>query len=116
MLVSIIIGGFIATGILDLVLRKKFKIKKNERFMDQFVNKKFFLFELFLYIMFLASVSMRGMEGKYLYIMLFLFFSVVFVLRAFAEYVFRKEERKYIISFAYLAVCLLCALFILLLM
>ena len=116
MLVSIIIGGFIATGVLDLFLRKKFNIKKNERFIDQFVGKKHFVFEIFLYVLFLASISLRGLEGKYLYLMLFLFFSVVFVLRAFAEYVFRKEERKYIIAFAYLAVCLLCSVFILLLM
>ena len=115
-LVSIIIGGFIATGVLDLFLRKKFNIQKNERFMDQFVNKKHFLFEIFLYAMFLASVSMRGMEGKYLYIMLFLFFAVVFAIRALLEYMFRKKERKFLIAMAYLAVCFLCALCILLFM
>ena len=44
MLVSVLIGTFVAATILDLFLRKKLNIEKNEKFSDQFLNKGHMLF------------------------------------------------------------------------
>ncbi|WP_107838377.1 DUF4181 domain-containing protein [Metasolibacillus meyeri] len=114
MIITVFIVGFVMAGILDLWLRKKFSIQKNEKFMDQYVNKLHFVFEILLCAFFIVNVAVRGFSGKYLYFVLFLFFGLVFAIRVVMEYVFKKEQRKFIISLAYMAVCLACAATILL--
>lgn len=114
MIITVFIVGFIMAGILDLTLRKKFKIEKNERFMDQYINKAHFVFEILLCAFFIVNVAVRGFPEKYLYFLLFLFFGLVFAVRLALEYIFKKAQRKYIISLAYMIVCLACALTILL--
>ncbi|MEO4052912.1 DUF4181 domain-containing protein [Solibacillus sp. CAU 1738] len=116
MIVSIIFASFIAAGIMDLTLRKKLNIEKNEKFMDQYISKKHFIFEIVLIVLFLTGISTNGYSGKYLYMLLFLFFSVLFVIRAAVEFIFLRDKRKHIISFAYTMICLLCALAIVLLL
>jgi len=44
-LVSVLVGAFAAAAILDLYLRKKFNIEKNEKFLDQFLSKGHMIFE-----------------------------------------------------------------------
>lgn len=114
MIVIVFIVGFIIAGIADLKLRKKYNISKNEKFMDQYINKKHFLFEIFLSMLFVANIAMRGYSGKYLYFMLFLFFAFIFSVRMILEYIFIKQERRFIVSLAYTIVCIACAATILL--
>ena len=45
MLVSVLVGAFATAAILDLYLRKKFNIEKNEKFLDQFLSKGHMIFE-----------------------------------------------------------------------
>ena len=52
MLVSVLVGAFAAAAILDLYLRKKFNIEKNEKFSDQFFSKGHMIFEILLCIVF----------------------------------------------------------------
>ncbi len=115
MLALIIISSFIVAGILDLTLRKKLNIEKNEKFMDQYLNKKHFFFEVFLGIVLLTIITGNGYTGKNLYVLLFLLFSILFVTRSAIEFIFLRKKRKHIISFTYTIVCLLCALIIFLL-
>ncbi|WP_342472561.1 DUF4181 domain-containing protein [Metasolibacillus sp. FSL H7-0170] len=114
MIITVLIVGFLLAGLLDLKLRKKFNIKKNEKFMDQYVHKAHFVLEMLLCAFFIANIAMQGFSGKYLYFLLFLFFALVFAIRVALEYIFMKEQRKYIISIAYVVVCLACATTILL--
>lgn len=113
MIALIIILSFFIAGILDLNLRKKLNIEKNSKFMDQYLNKTHFFFEVIFSLIFLTVITTNGFSGKYMYILLFLFFSVLFVLRSAVEYIFLREKRKHIISFVYTFISLLCALAIL---
>lgn len=115
MLAFIIIGSFIVAGIFDLTLRKKLNIEKNEKFMDQYLNKKHFFFEVLLGIVLLTIITANGYTGQSLYVLLFLMFSVLFVIRSAIEFVFLREKRKHIISLTYTTICLLCAFIIFLL-
>ncbi|WP_332651265.1 DUF4181 domain-containing protein [Lysinibacillus sp. 54212] len=114
MLITIIIGAFIAAGVLDLMIRKKFNIERNQKFMDQFINRKHMLFEIAAYFVFLMVISSGVYAGKQQYILLFLFFAVIYVIRTFLEYVFLKEKKRYIITITYVFICLICSAGILL--
>lgn len=113
MFIWIIFVGFIIIGIADLSLRKKHQIPKNEKFMDQYINRTHFLVELWLCAMFLFLATLRSLSGIQLYVVLFVFFALVFAIRTFLDYVFRKETKRHYISLAYTFVGLLCAVFIL---
>ena len=54
MLIAIIIVGFIAVGMIDLQLRKKYNIEKNMKFMDQYVGVWHLILEVFLCLLFLC--------------------------------------------------------------
>ncbi|WP_042473618.1 DUF4181 domain-containing protein [Bacillus ndiopicus] len=114
MIIIVFIAGFVIAGILDLRLRKKFNVKKNEKFMDQYVNKAHLVFEILLSAFFIVNIAVKGFSGKYLYFLLFLFFALVFAIRVALEYIFMKEQRKFIIALAYMVVCLACAITIIL--
>lgn len=114
MFITILIGAVIAAGVFDLYLRKKYQIEKNEKFTDQFVNKKHMLFEIIACVLFLAFLSASGATGKQLYFLVFLFFAMLYAIRTLLERLFYKEKKKYIVSFVYVSVCLISALGILL--
>ena len=107
MLLSVLIGAFAAAAILDLYLRKKFNIEKNEKFLDQFLNKGHMVFEIVLGIVFLLMVSVNAITGKQLYILLFLFFAALYAIRAILERLFQREKKKYIISLMYVMICII---------
>ena len=113
MFIWIILISFIIIGILDVSLRKRLNIPKNERFMDQYVGRKHFIIELWLCIMFLVLVTVRQLSGIQLYVVLFLFIALVFAIRSLAEYVFRKQEKRHYISLIYTFVSLICSIMIL---
>ena len=94
----IILIGFIILGIADLTLRKKHQIPKNEKFMDQYISRTHFLVELWLCAMFLVIATLRSLYGIQLYVVLFIFFALVFAIRAFLDYAFRKETKRHYIS------------------
>ena len=109
----IILIGFIILGIVDLKLRKKYGIEKNEKFMDQYINRTHFIVEIWMYAMFLFLISVKDIVGIPLYFLLFIFFALIFSIRAMLEYVFRRETKRYIISLAYTAVGFVSAFLIL---
>ena len=110
MLVSVLIGAFVAAAILDLVLRKKFNIAKNEKFSDQFLSKGHMLFELLLCVVFFTTISANTITGKQLYILLFLFFAALYAIRALFERLLQREKRKYIISLTYVTICIIAVI------
>ena len=113
MFIWIIFLMFIVIGVADLSLRKKYKIPKNEKFMDQYINRSHFLVEIWLCAMFLLIATLRGLYGIQLYVVLFVFFALVFSVRAFLDYLFRKETKRHYISLAYTVVGLVCAILVL---
>ena len=113
MFLVIIIIGFIILGIADLKLRKKYGIEKNEKFMDQYLNRAHFLVEIWLYAMFFFLISVKGIVGIPFYFLLFIFFALIFSIRALLEYVFRRKTKRYIISLTYTAVGIVAAFLIL---
>lgn len=113
MLLVIILVGFIIIGIADLVLRKKYNIEKNEKFMDQYINRTHFIVEIWLYAMFLFLISLKGTVGIPLYFLLFIFFALVSSIRAMLDFVFRRETKRHIISLVYTAVGVIAAILIL---
>ena len=110
MLVSVLVGAFAAAAILDLVLRKKFNIKKNEKFSDQFLSKGHMLFEIVLCVVFLTTISANAITGKQLYILLLLFFAALYAIRALFERLLQREKKKYIISLAYVTICIIAVI------
>lgn len=114
MFISILIGAFIAAGVLDLILRKFYNIERNQKFSDQFINRKHMIFEIVACIVFLMVLSTGVYVEKQLYVLLFLFFAVIYMIRTFLEYVFLKEKKRYIIAFTYVIICLICSVAILL--
>ena len=116
MLLPIIIGGFIAAGVFDMMLRKKFTIEKNEKFMDQYLNKGHLVLEVLACAVFMSAISINGYSGVTLYVLLFLFFAVIFVFRGAVEFIFMRPKRKHLISFTYMIICLLCSVCIFLFM
>ena len=110
MLVSVLIGTFVAATILDLFLRKKLNIEKNEKFSDQFLNKGHMMFEILLCIVFLTTIAGNAITGKQLYILLFLFFAALYAIRALFERLLQREKRKYIISLTYVTICIIAVI------
>ena len=113
MIITIVFVSFILLGILDVILRKRFNIERNERFMDQYVGRKHFIFELWLIVMFLVFATLKGLEGVPRYVILFLFFAMVFAIRTLLEYVFKKQSKRHIVSLMYTGMGLIAAIFIL---
>ena len=109
MVIPILIGGFIAAGVLDMMLRKKYTIEKNEKFMDQYLNKAHLVLEVLACAVFMSAISINGYTGVTLYVLLFLFCAVIFVFRGAAEFIFMRPKRKHLISFTYTTICLLCS-------
>ena len=109
----IVLVGFIILGIADLKLRKKYNIQKNERFMDQYVSRSHFLVEIWLYVMFFFLITLKEIVGIQLYFLLFIFFALIFSIRAMLDYVFRRETKRHIIALVYTAVGFVTAFLIL---
>ena len=110
MLLSVLVGAFATAAILDLVLRKKFNIQKNEKFSDQFLSKGHMLFEILLCIVFLTTISANAITGKQLYILLLLFFAALYAIRALLERLLQRDKKKYIISLAYVTICIIAVM------
>ena len=113
MFLVIILVGFVIIGIADLKLRKKYNIEKNEKFMDQYINRTHFIVEIWLYALLLFLITVKGLVGIPLYFMLFIFFAFICSIRAFLEFVFRRETKRHIISIAYTAIGFIAAFLIL---
>lgn len=116
MLIVIIIIAFFGAGMLDLQLRKKFTIEKNQKFMDQYVGIGHFFVELLLCFFFLSYVTVNLYDQKTLYALLFAFIMLLFIVRGLLEFLFRREKRRHIISFTYVGLCALCSIAILIIM
>lgn len=114
MLITIIFSSFAILGITDLLLRKKYNIERNEKFMDQYVNRTHIIIEIWFYVMFLLLVSFKGLVGIPLYVILFIFFALIFAIRAFLELIFKRQSKRYIISLMYTGIGLIGAISILL--
>lgn len=106
----IILIAFIATGLIDLKLRKKFNIARNEKFMDQYANFTHFTIEAFACVLFMTYIAGTGLTGAPLYSQLFLFLAFFFASRALAEYVYLRPKRKHLLSGGYTVICALCSL------
>ncbi len=113
MFIAIILVGFVILGIADLKLRKKYGIEKNERFMDQYINRTHFIVEIWLYGMLLLLVTLKGVVGIPLYFMLLIFFALIYSIRAFLEFVFKRETKRHIVSLMYTATGIVAAFLIL---
>lgn len=116
MLIVVIIAAFIAAGMLDLTLRKKFKIEKNEKFMDQYVGIGHIFLEILLCIAFLAFITVSLFDQKTIYALLLAFIMFLFMVRGLLEFWFRREKGRHIISFTYVGLCAVCSLAIALFM
>lgn len=116
MLIFIVIVALFAAGMLDLKLRKKFNIEKNQKFMDQYVGIWHLFLEVFLCFMFLSFVTVNVFDQKTIYALLMAFIMVLFMIRGFLEFLFRRELRRHIISFTYVALCAVCSVAIALFM
>ena len=101
---------------LDLQLRKKFDIEKNQKFRDQYVGIGHFFLELLLCFFFLSYVTVNIFEQKLLYVMLFAFIMLLFCVRGLLEFLFRRKKRRHIISFTYVGLCALCSIAIMIIM
>ncbi|MER1985349.1 MAG: DUF4181 domain-containing protein [Solibacillus sp.] len=106
----VIIVAFVVAGLIDLRLRKKFSIARNEKFMDQYVNFTHFTIEAFACVIFMTYITGTGLVGAPLYSQLFLFLALFFVSRALAEYVYFRPKRKHLMSAGYTVVCAVCSL------
>jgi len=115
-LIFIVIVALFAAGMLDLKLRKKFNIEKNQKFMDQYVGIWHLFLEVFLCFMFLSFVTVNVFDQKTVYALLMAFIMVLFMIRGFLEFLFRREMRRHIISFTYVTLCAVCSVAIALFM
>ena len=68
---------------------------------------------ILLCIVFLTTISANAITGKQLYILLFLFFATLYAIRALLERLFQREKKKYIISLAYVTICMIVVIGIL---
>ncbi|MGN7476434.1 DUF4181 domain-containing protein [Solibacillus silvestris] len=109
MVIFIVIIAFFAAGMLDLKLRKKFNIEKNEKFMDQYVGIWHFASELILCFLFLSFITVNLFDQTTIYALLFAFIMILFMLRGLFEFWFRREKRKHILSFTYVTLCAICS-------
>ena len=116
MLIVIVIVAFIGAGMLDLKLRKKFNIEKNEKFMDQYVGIWHLFLEVFLCFSFLSFVTVNLFDQTTIYALLFAFIMLLFMIRGLFEFLFRREKRRHILSFTYVALCAVCSVAIALFM
>ena len=81
--------------------------------MDQYINRAHFIVEIWMYAMFLFLISVKEIVGIPLYFLLFIFFALIFSIRAMLEFLFRRETRRHIISLTYTAVGFVAAFLIL---
>ncbi|MEK4629193.1 MAG: DUF4181 domain-containing protein [Solibacillus sp.] len=105
MLIVIVIVSFIAAGIIDLKLRKKFSIEKNEKFMDQYIGFLHLFLEVILCLLFLSFVTVNFFDQKTIYALLFAFIMLLFAIRGLLEFLFRRQKRRHILSFTYVVLC-----------
>ena len=105
MLIAIVIIGFIAVGMIDLNLRKKFNIEKNIKFMDQYVGVWHLVLEIFLCLLFLWYMTGNAFNEGTIYSLLIAFIMVLFALRGLFEFLLKREKRRHIISFTYVGLC-----------
>ena len=101
--------AFIVVGFIDLKLRKKWGIARNEKFMDQYVNGKHFTIEAFACVLFMTYITGTGLVGAPLYSQLFLFLVAFFASRTVAEYMYFRPKRKHLMSAGYTVVCAICS-------
>ncbi|MEG0471713.1 MAG: DUF4181 domain-containing protein [Solibacillus sp.] len=105
MLIVMIIFGLISVGVIDLKLRTKFNVPKNEKFLDQYVTIWHFFLEAFMCVLFMMYVTANIVEQKAIYTLLLAFIMFLFIVRGSLEYLFRKNYRRHIISFTYAVLC-----------
>lgn len=108
-MIAILIGAFIAAIILEIVIRKRITIAKNETYKDQYINKKHMVFEFFWLILYLMILSNVTFNEKTLYAFLFLFVAIMFLIRAFLDFVFRNDQNRHYLSAMYVVICLIGA-------
>ena len=116
MLIIIVIVAFLGAGMLDLKLRKKYDIEKNQKFMDQYVGIWHLFLEVFLCFSFLSFVTVNLFDQTTIYALLLEFIMLLFMIRGLFEFLFRREKRRHIISFTYVALCAVCSVAIALFM
>lgn len=105
MLIAILVIGFIAAGLIDLKLRKKFNITKNEKFLDQYVGVWHFVLEAFLCVLFMTFMTVNLFEQKAVYALLFAFIMLLFTIRGLLEFLVKRNNRRHILSFTYALLC-----------
>ncbi|MEG0385925.1 DUF4181 domain-containing protein [Solibacillus cecembensis] len=105
MLIAILVIGFIAAGLIDLKLRKKFNITKNEKFLDQYVGTWHFVLEAFLCVLFMTFITANLFEQKVIYVLLFAFIMLLFSIRGLLEFLVKRTNRRHILSFTYAVLC-----------
>ena len=116
MLIVIVIAAFIGAGMLDLKLRKKFNIEKNEKFMDQYVGIWHLFLEVFLCFAFISFMTVNVFDQTTIYALLFVFIMLLFMIRGFFEFLLRRDKRRHILSFTYVGLCAVCSVAISVLM
>lgn len=84
--------------------------------MDQYVGIWHLFLEVFLCFMFLSFVTVNVFDQKTVYALLMAFIMVLFMIRGFLEFLFRREMRRHIISFTYVTLCAVCSVAIALFM
>ncbi|WP_083998394.1 DUF4181 domain-containing protein [Caryophanon tenue] len=107
----ILVGAFLAAVILEVMIRKRITVAKNERYQDQYINKKHMFAEILLLVMYLTILSSATFNEKTLYAFLFLFLAIMFIIRAFLDFVYRNAHNRHYISAMYVVICLVGAAF-----
>lgn len=105
MSIVIIIIGIIAVGLIDLKLRKKFSIAKNEKFLDQYAGIWHFVIEAILCVLFLMFITANIFEQQVIFVLLFSFIMILFALRGLLEFLTNRNKRRHILSFTYALLC-----------
>ena len=108
-MVAIIIGAFIAAIVCEVVIRQRVNVAKNESYKDQYINKRHMIFEFLLIVMYLMILSTSTFTEKTLYAFLLLFMAIMFLIRAFLDFVFRKAQNRHYITAMYVVICLVAS-------
>lgn len=105
LLIVIVIAAFIASSMLDLKLRKKFNIEKNQKFMDQYVGIWHLFLEGILCVFFLLFITLNLFDQGTIYAFLFAFIMLLFIVRGLLEFWFRNDKKRHVLSFTYVGLC-----------
>lgn len=112
-MIAILGGAFIAAVVGEIVIRQRVDVAKNKSYKDQYINKRHMIFEFLLIMMYLMILSTSTFTEKTLYAFLLLFMSVMFLIRAFLDFAFRKAENRHYITAMYVVICLAASVIVL---